>query len=74
MTKPKTKPGSVVTWKAPTWTQWLAWATTLGAVVLAVTPLLPASTPEWVRVTLGIVAVVVAKLTQSERKLTPESP
>lgn len=65
MTKPKTK----ATWKAPTWTQWLAWATTLGAMVLAVTPLLPATTPEWVRVTLGIVAVVIAKLTQSERKI-----
>ena len=66
MTKAKMK----ATWKAPTWTQWLAWATTLGAVVLAVTPLLPATTPEWVRVTLGVVAVVIAKLTQSERKLS----
>jgi len=59
-------------WKWPTVTQWIAWATTLGIVVVAVAPVLPAG-PEWdgVRVALGVVAVVIAKLTQSERRIPP---
>lgn len=58
-------------WEWPGPTQILAWIATLTTVILAVTPILPPTTPEWVRVTLGIAAVVGAKLAQSERKLPP---
>ena len=59
-------------WKLPTATQWLAWIAALGIVITAVLPVLPAG-PEWdgVRLGLGVVAVVIAKLAQSERKLPP---
>ncbi len=67
-----TKTKAAAKWKWPNATQLLAWATTLGIVVVAVAPVLPAG-PEWegVRIALGVVAVVIAKLTQSERKLPP---
>ena len=59
-------------WKWPNATQLLAWAAALGIVITAVLPVLPAG-PEWdgVRVALGVIAVVIAKLAQSERKLPP---
>lgn len=58
-------------WHWPTATQWIAWLATITTVILAVTPILPPTTPDWVRVALGIAAVVGAKLSQSERRLPP---
>lgn len=63
MTKPK--------WKMPKWQTIVGWLTTLSAVIVAVTPVLPASTPDWIRPTLGIVAVVIAAILQSPRKVPP---
>lgn len=58
-------------WKMPKWQTIVGWLTTLSAVIVAVTPVLPASTPDWIRPTLGLVAVVIAAILQSPRKIPP---
>ncbi len=54
----------------PKWPTVVAWLTTLGAIIVAVTPELTGA-PTWVAKTLAITAVVIAVLTQSPRKVPP---
>jgi len=47
------------------------WLLTLGMVIAAVLPVLPPDTPTWVHQTLAIVAVIIAAVLQSARKIPP---
>ena len=57
--------------KKVTWTMVMGWVTSLSLVLLAVLPVLPASTPDGVRETLAIVGAVLAALTHSPRANLP---
>ena len=49
----------------------IGWLTAIGAFVVGVAPILPASAPEWLHVWLPFAGLVIALLTQSVRKLEP---
>lgn len=47
----------------PAATQWASWGVSALLVITAVMPVLPAGTPQWVKDTLVIVAVILTALT-----------
>jgi hypothetical protein len=49
--------------KAPSSNQIVAWSVAGVAIIAAVMPVLPPETPEWVRQTLGILAVILVTFT-----------
>lgn len=49
------------------WTQVVSWMASLSLVLTAITPVLPATAPEWLRQALVLAAVALAALTHSPR-------
>ena len=66
MTKKKTKPAPRSRVRV-TFAMVVGWLTSVGMVLAAVLPVLPASTPTWLREVLAVLAVGIAATLQSWR-------